>query len=173
MSRFTIEGVKCENCGTMLHMGSEKMPPVPVEISFGTKADSARYPTDYMDSPNAEVHTLDRCRWQQAENKAHALHAELEQAKERLRTHEGWCDAIGEKPYLVEGLRSSNKERDALRKLVIEIAHHFDPMFGYINLHRLDDREWMALAAKAVGRDVIYPWEKADKKAIEKEGKKR
>jgi hypothetical protein len=94
MSRFTIEGVKCENCGTMLHMGSEKMPPVPVEISFGTKADSARYPTDYMDSPNAEVHTLDRCRWQQAENKAHALHAELEQAKERLRTHEGWCELL-------------------------------------------------------------------------------
>ncbi len=133
MTRFVSPaGVKCEHCGTTLHMGSDKMPPVPVEVGFGVEADGTRFPTDYMDSPNAEVHTLDRCRWQQALNEAHAL-----------------------------------------RKLVIEIAHHFDPMFGYINLHRLDDREWMAMAAQIVGEDAIYPWKKADLEAAEKERKKR
>lgn len=132
MTRFTITGgVKCEGCGTALHMGSDKMPPIPIEVSFGTEMDAARFPTDYMDSPNAEVHTLDRCRWQQALNKVHAL-----------------------------------------EKLVIEIAHHFDPMFGYINLHRLDDREWMKSAAKVVGEDAIYPWKKADLKAAMRDKKK-
>src|SRR5271166_3617524 len=115
MIRFAIEGVKCEHCETMLHMGSEKMPPVPVEVPFGTEIDSTRFPTDYMDSPNAEVHTLDRCRWQQALTRVHALNAELEEARERLRTHDGWCDAVGEKLYLVEALRSANAERDALQ----------------------------------------------------------
>jgi hypothetical protein len=54
-------------------------------------------------------------------------------------------------------------ERDALRELVVEIAMHFDPMFGVINTHRLDDREWMDKAAKIVGQDVIYPWKKRDR----------
>jgi len=131
MRRFTIEGTKCEHCGTMLHMGEEVMPPVPIEVSFGTEMDAARFPTDYMDSPNAEVHTLDRCRWQQALNKVHAL-----------------------------------------EKLVIEIAHHFDPMFGCIDLHRLDDHEWMIRAGKVIGEDAIFPWRKADKEAIEKRNRK-
>jgi hypothetical protein len=124
--------MRCQLCGTDLQMGNDEMPPVPVEVAFGTKIDRWRFPTDYMDSPNAEVHTLDRCRWQSALNKVHAL-----------------------------------------EKLVVEIAHHFDPMFGHIDLGRLDDREWMAKAAKAVGEDAIYPWKKADAEAAEKERKKR
>lgn len=56
-----------------------------------------------------------------------------------------------------------DEERKALRKLVVEIAEHFDPMFGYINLHRLDDREWMDKAAKVLGEDEIYPWKKKDR----------
>lgn len=61
-----------------------------------------------------------------------------------------------------EPSETENAELAALRALVIEIAQHFDPMFGYINLYRLDDREWMNKAAKVVGEDAIYPWKKKD-----------
>jgi hypothetical protein len=97
------------------------------------------------------------------ESKTDSLTTKLEAALERLRTHDGWCDAIGAQPYLVNALREAKKDHDALRKLVIEIAQHFDPMFGVINLHRLDDREWMNKAAKVVGEDDIYPWKKIDR----------
>src|SRR5271170_2010311 len=80
-----------------------------------------------------------------------SLTTELQAMRERLRSHETWCEAVGAQKYLVDALRDMETDRDALRKLVIEIAQHFDPMFGNINLHRLDDRTWMNKAAKAVG----------------------
>jgi hypothetical protein len=67
-------------------MGARAKVPVPVEICFGREADSEDYPTDFMDSPNAEVHTHDRCRWQQALNQLAAERAKRDEA-ERLAAH--------------------------------------------------------------------------------------
>ena len=56
---------------------------------------------------------------------------------------------------------------EKLRKLVIRILEHYDPMFGYINLHRLDDREWMDQAREALGDETwlhMFPWAKRTKK---------
>ena len=76
-------------------------------------------------------------------------------------------------PYLCSfcQMEQLQEENARLRELVVEIAMHFDPMFGCIDLHRLDDREWMSKAAKAVGEDAIYPWKKADKAATQKKTK--
>lgn len=64
-----------------------------------------------------------------------------------------------------------SEEVEALRKLVLEITEHYDPMFGMINTHRLDDREWMAKAAKILGEDLVFPWMKTDREAMEKNRK--
>jgi hypothetical protein len=48
-----------------------------------------------------------------------------------------------------------------LRQLVIEICEHYDPMFGHINLHRLDDQLWMSRAREALGQEAwleMFPW---------------
>jgi len=56
------------------------------------------------------------------------------------------------------------KQRDDLRALVLEITEHYDPMFGILNLHRLDDRAWMNKAAKVLGEDLVFPWKKNERK---------
>lgn len=53
---------------------------------------------------------------------------------------------------------------EKLEALVKEICEHFDPMFGCINLHRLDDRAWMSRARKALGEEAflkMFPWWKS------------
>lgn len=48
-----------------------------------------------------------------------------------------------------------------LRQLVVEICQYYDPMFGHINLHRLDDQAWMQKAREALGEERwldIFPW---------------
>jgi hypothetical protein len=48
-----------------------------------------------------------------------------------------------------------------LRQLVVEICGHYDPMFGHINLHRLDDQLWMSRAREALGEETwleMFPW---------------
>jgi hypothetical protein len=48
-----------------------------------------------------------------------------------------------------------------LRQLVVEICQHYDPMFGHINLHRLDDQAWMKKAREALGEERwidMFPW---------------
>jgi hypothetical protein len=44
------------------------------------------------------------------------LQTKLTEATERLRTHDGWCDAVGEKPYLINAVREA---KAALSKLVV------------------------------------------------------
>jgi predicted RNase H-like nuclease (RuvC/YqgF family) len=42
-------------------------------------------------------------------------HRERDEALERLRTHDGWCDAVGQQPYLVEALREARAEVERLQ----------------------------------------------------------
>jgi hypothetical protein len=44
-----------------------------------------------------------------------AERAKREEAEGRLRTHDGWCDAVGEKPYLVDALRAERERSAALQ----------------------------------------------------------
>jgi hypothetical protein len=61
-----------------------------------------------------------------------------------------------------------DEELAALRKLVLEITEHYDPMFGTINTYHLDDREWMKKAAEVLGEDAVFPWKRADREADRK-----
>lgn len=64
----------------------------------------------------------------------------------------GLGDATDDVPVSKEAL---------LRQLVVEICQHYDPMFGHINLHRLDDQAWMKKAREALGEErwlEIFPW---------------
>ena len=93
-----------------------------------------------------------------------------ETCKHTMREGEVWIGVTKPPPYQcsfceMERLQAENAE---LRELVIEIAMHFDPMFGTIDLHpdeqhRLNDSDWMNKAAKVVGEDEIFPWMKVDK----------
>jgi hypothetical protein len=83
-----VQDKPCPNCGTMLY-----------------KTDA--YPNfryDYLDSPNSEAHNFDRCRWEQAEDRAQQAHAAGKRegieaaAKECESAHTSWKDFPATKP---------------------------------------------------------------------------
>jgi hypothetical protein len=87
---------ECRICGTALHPGARNENG-PVEIGFGEPADRLDFATDFLDSPNAEVHTFDRCRWAQAlhklgtaEKRAEALLQALKAARDASRDRQAF-----------------------------------------------------------------------------------
>jgi len=90
-----VEDKPCDSCGTMLH-----------KISFiDLSTDERRF--DYLDSPNHEEHTRDRCRWAQAESK---LAAERER---RQREGDEADDLWQSKLYAALAAQKQAEERAA------------------------------------------------------------
>jgi len=98
-----VEDKPCDSCGTMLH-----------KISFiDLSTDERRF--DYLDSPNHEEHTRDRCRWAQAESK---LAAERER---RQREGDEADDLWQSKLYAALAAQKQAEERE--RRARKQLAH--------------------------------------------------